>query len=87
MYCYLSILHVDRSAYGDTSVHAQAYSGGGETRNIDTGMVLDLNWCICDIYIATDGTPYWYMDGVLVAEGEAAESQEKKDVAHRGGEP
>jgi len=67
------IFTVDRSAYGDLSINAEAYSGGGQTRDVDTGVVMDTDWRIFEIYIDATGLPYWYIDGVLVVTGEAAD--------------
>lgn len=67
------IFRVDRSVMGDLSIHGEAFSGGGQTRDIDTGLDLDLLYHIWEIYIDETGTPYFYIDGVPVGTGEAAD--------------
>lgn len=67
------IFTVDRSVYGDLSINAEAYNGGGQTRDVDTGVVMDTTWRIFEIYIDETGLPYWYIDGVPVVTGEAAD--------------
>lgn len=67
------IFLVDRSAKGNLSIYGQAYSGGSPTRDVDTGIDLDTDYHILEIYIDETGIPYWYIDGVLLVTGEAAD--------------
>jgi len=61
----------DNSVSGD--IFANAYSGGGQTENFDTGIAILTDYRYYGIYINSAGRPFWEINGVPVAEGDDAD--------------
>jgi hypothetical protein len=64
---------VDVSAKGGPHIFSQAHNAGGLTEDVDTTIDLDVNYHYFGLYIAADGTPYFYIDGTLRRTGAAAD--------------
>ena len=64
---------VNISAKGDSSIFSQAHNNGVLTEDVDTTIDLDVAYHYFGIYIAADGTPYFYIDGTLRRTGNPAD--------------
>ncbi len=64
---------VDLSAKGGAHIFSQAHNNGVLTEDVDTTIDLDVAYHYFGIYIATNGTPYFYIDGTLRRTGQAAD--------------
>lgn len=67
------VFEVDQSAHGNLSIYAESYNAGGQTETVDTGIDLDAAWHIYEIFVNSDGRPFWYIDGVEENEGDDAD--------------